>query len=79
MLRISIKINGKVFHIDRFYVDLVSIKEYGEPYEANKEKTNNLVRKIAGSEVECVSDIHHALSLYCVPKTLQNKYRNSLK
>ena len=77
--RTSIKINSKSYHLDSFYVEMVSHKEFGVPYSESMEKTNTLIRSIVGDRSELkVAQIHQLLVLYCLPKKLQNFLANSL-
>lgn len=77
--RTSIKINSRSYHLDSFYVEMISHKEFGAPYSEFTEKTNALIRSIVGDRSDLkVAQIHQLLVLYCLPKKLQNLLANSL-
>jgi hypothetical protein len=42
--RISVKIKNKTYHLDPFFVNLLSLKEFGKPYEECKTETTGFVR-----------------------------------
>lgn len=78
--RLSVKIKNKTYHLDPFYANLVSLKEFGKPYEECKTETTGFVRLLVkDSDDLTLPGIHQRIVLHCVSKKLQNSFEEYLK
>lgn len=78
--RISVKIKNKTYHLDPFFVNLISIKEFGKPYDECKTEAIAFIRSLVKDIDELtLPKIHQTIVLYCVPKKLQNSFGNYIE